>query len=173
MKLTTSLTAYITSIVAANYLTSHYGLVPVGFGLLVTAGTFAAGAALLLRDFVHRYGGYQWALAGIAAGAVLSWLLADPFIALASTVAFTAAELVDLLVFIPTRNRSGFTSAALISNIISTPIDTILFLWIAGFPLTFNAVEGQFIGKVVWATLIPLAFYVVGRRAVLRQSVRV
>lgn len=158
MKLYISLTAYIAAIVAANYLTSHYGLVSVGWGFLVTAGTFAAGFALLARDFVQRYGNVRWSLGAIAVGALLSWWLADPFIALASTVAFAGAELVDLLVFTPLRER-GFFVAALTSNIVSAPIDTVLFLWVAGFPLTLAAVEGQFIGKVVWATLVPLAIW--------------
>jgi len=173
LKLSISLTAYTASIVVANYLTSHYGLVSVGFGFLVTAGTFAAGFALLARDFVQRYGNVRWALGAIGVGALLSWWLADPFIALASTVAFAGAELVDLAVYTPARRRTGFVKAALLSNIISAPIDTILFLWVAGFPLTLNAVEGQFVGKVIWATLVPLTIYLVGRRVVLRQSVRV
>lgn len=164
-----SLTAYVVAIVAANYLTSHYGLVSVGFGLLVTAGTFAAGFALLARDFVQRYGSIRWALVAIGVGAVLSWFLASPALAVASTVAFAGAELVDLAVYTPTRERAGFVTAALISNVISAPIDTVLFLWLARFPLTFNAVEGQFIGKVVWATLVPLALFIVARAATRRE----
>lgn len=172
MRLSISLASYIAAIVAANYLTVNYGLVSVGFGMLVTAGTFAAGFALLARDFVQRHGGVFWALGAIGAGALLSWSLASPGIVLASTVAFLAAELVDLLIFTPLRSR-GFVTAALTSNIVSAPIDTVLFLWLAGFPVTVTAVEGQFVGKVVWATLVPLAVYLVGRRVVLRQSLRV
>ena len=41
-----ALATYIASIVAANWMTTTFGLVPIGFGLLVTAGTFAAGFAL-------------------------------------------------------------------------------------------------------------------------------
>lgn len=159
---------YIASIVAANIMTAHLGLVPVGFGLLVTAGTFAAGFALLARDFVHQAGGLQLVLAGIVAGAVLSWFMASPALAVASTVAFTAAELVDLLVFTPLR-RHGFARAALASNVVSAPVDTIAFLVLAGFPLTWPAVAGQLVGKLLWATLVPLALYVGGRRAVRRE----
>ena len=171
MRLTLSILAFAASIVAANYLTSEYGLVPGGFGLLVTAGTYAAGFALLARDFVHRYGGVRWALAAVLAGSVASWFLASPGIAVASTVAFLGAELIDLLVFTPLRERKGFIPAALVSNIASAPTDTILFLWIAGFGVTAEAVGGQFIGKVLWATLIPLAIYWIARRALLREPV--
>lgn len=159
MKLYLSLAAYIAAIVTANYVTVHYGLVSVGFGFLVTAGTFAAGFALLARDFVQRYGNVKWALAAIGIGAVLSWFLASPALAVASTVAFAGAELVDLSVYTPARRKTGFIGGAILSNIVSAPIDSVLFLWLAGFPLTLAAVEGQFVGKVVWATLVPLAIY--------------
>ncbi|MBC7644234.1 MAG: VUT family protein [Thermoleophilia bacterium] len=163
MKLYLSLAAYVAAIVTANYMTSNYGLVPVGLGLLVTAGTFAAGFALLARDFVQRYGNVRWALGAIAVGAALSWLFASPGLVLASTVAFAAAEMVDLLIYTPMRKR-GFIPAALLSNVVSAPIDTVLFLWLAGFPLTLAAVEGQFIGKVLWATIVPLALFAAAKR---------
>ena len=49
-RLTFAAAAYLLTVVAANWLTDRYGLVPVGFGLLVTAGTFAAGLSLVCRD---------------------------------------------------------------------------------------------------------------------------
>lgn len=169
LKAAIAVSAYVAAIVAANVLTFHFGLVPVGFGLLVTAGTYAAGFALLARDFVHRYAGLPWVFVGIAFGIVLSWLLASPAIALASAVAFGVAELVDLGVYSWAQPR-GFVKAALVSNMVSAPIDTVLFLAIAGFPLTFEAIVGQYVGKVVYATLIPLAIFV-GVRALLRKPV--
>lgn len=171
MKLAASIAAYAAAIITANLMTAHLGLVPVGFGLIVSAGTFAAGFALLARDLVHRHGGLKWALAAIAIGAIASWFLASPQLAIASTVAFAAAELVDLTIYAPTRKRYGFATAAITSNIISAPIDTILFLHLAGFGVTPEAVAGQFIGKVLWATLLPLAIYALGRHALLRQPV--
>lgn len=158
---------YAATVVLANVLTDQLGLVSVGFGLLVTAGTYAAGLALLARDFVHRHAtavlgpraGVSYALAAVLAAGVASWFLASPGLAVASTVAFLAAELVDLAVFLPTRERWGFLTGALTSNVVSAPIDTVLFLWIAGFPITADAVGGQFIGKVLWATIVPLAVW--------------
>lgn len=38
-----AVTAYLATIVVANWLTAEYGFVPVGLGLLATAGTYAAG----------------------------------------------------------------------------------------------------------------------------------
>jgi hypothetical protein len=169
MKLGLSLAGYVLSIILANMLTAQFGLVPAGFGLVVTAGTYAAGFALLFRDFVQRYGRIRWALAAIAVGGILSALLASPAIALASTVAFLVAELVDLGVFTPLRRRVGFARAVIYSNLVSAPVDTVIFLWLAGFPVTWPAVLGQFLVKMVWATIIPLCIYTTVRhRAVLR-----
>lgn len=167
---TIAMACYITAIVAANIITNHYGMVPVGFGLMVTAGTYAAGLALLARDYVHRYAGVPWVLAGITIGGLVSWLTTTPSLALASTVAFVGAELLDLGVFAAIYDRLGMFGGALISNIVSAPVDTLLFLWLAGFPVTVASVSGQFIGKVLWATLIPLCIVEL-TRAVLRQPV--
>lgn len=161
-KLLIAITVHTAAIVAANWMTATLGLIPIGFGLVVTAGTFAAGFALLARDFVHRYGGIWWAFVGILLGAVISWFMSTPALAVASAVAFGAAELVDLLVFTPLR-KHGFIRAAVVSNIVSAPIDTVLFLAIAGFPITWEAVLGQFVGKVILATLIPIALYAAAR----------
>lgn len=163
-----SFIVYIAAIIAANIATAHLGLVPVGFGLVVTAGTFAAGFALLARDVVHRHGGAWLALAGITFGAGLSLWLVPPALALASLVAFTVAELADLLVYARLRRR-GFVRAAAVSNVIAAPLDTVLFLWLAdpvleGPTLTAHAVAGQLVAKLVIATAIPLALYVAARR---------
>lgn len=159
MKLIASLTAYLLAIVLANYLTDQYGLVSVGFGLMVTAGTFAAGFALVARDGVRETAGARWRwwiAAAIALGCGLSYFLASPQLALASAVAFGGAEVVDTVVYEWARRR-GVVVGVLTSNAASAPVDTVLFLQLAGFPLTWSAVLGQFIAKYLWATLLPLA----------------
>ena len=163
-----ALAVYIGAILAANILSAHYGLVSVGFGLLVSAGTYAAGFALLSRDFVHRYLGLPAVLAGILVGLFLSWFLATPALAMASATAFLIAEVADLLVFLWIRPR-GFVRAALASNIVSAPVDTVLFLWIAGFPLMYESIVGQMVGKILWATMVPLLVFVM-IRAVVRRN---
>jgi uncharacterized PurR-regulated membrane protein YhhQ (DUF165 family) len=161
---------YVAAVVLANVVTERLGLVSVGFGLLVTAGTYAAGFALLARDFVHRFGGRRWALGAIALGGAISWALSSPALAVASTVAFVSAELVDMGVYEPIRRAKGFIQGALVSNIVSAPIDTVVFLSLAGFPLTVETVVGQFVGKVLWATALPLALYWLWRRFSSRRS---
>lgn len=167
-----ALTAYITAIVAANWLTTRYGLVPVGFGLITTAGTYAAGAALLLRDAVQDALGWRWVIAGIGAGAALTWFT-SPALAVASTVAFLLAELLDTAVYTPLRNH-GWARAALASGIVGAIADTYAFLALAGFPITAQTVGGQLVGKALWATAVPVLLVVAirqVRRAVHRDPI--
>lgn len=153
-----ALVSYVSVVVVANIMTDRMGLLPVGFGLLVPAGTYAAGAALLARDFVHRYGGRYWSIGAIVVAAMLSWFMSSPGIAVASVAAFLIAEIIDLIVFVALRPR-GFVRAALASNVVAAPLDTFVFLTLAGFPLTIETMLGQMIGKIVWATILPLAIY--------------
>jgi uncharacterized PurR-regulated membrane protein YhhQ (DUF165 family) len=157
-----ALTAYILAITAANWLTTRYGLVPVGFGLITTAGTYAAGAALLLRDVVQDLCGWRWVIAGIAAGSVLT-AATSPALAVASTVAFLLAELLDMAVYTPLRDR-GWARAALLSGIVGAVADTYAFLALAGFPITVQTVGGQFVGKTLWATALPVLAVLVVRQ---------
>jgi uncharacterized PurR-regulated membrane protein YhhQ (DUF165 family) len=158
--------AYLGAIVAANWLTAHYGFVPVGFGLLATAGTYAAGLAFVARDAVQDSAGRLGVLAALVAGAGLSWWLSNPALALASAAAFGFSELVDMTVYTPLRSR-GYIRAALASNLVGSVVDTFIFLWLAGFGLTPLVVAGQLVGKV-WVT-VTVVFGVVVVRAVLRQ----
>jgi uncharacterized PurR-regulated membrane protein YhhQ (DUF165 family) len=165
-----ALIAYILAIVAANWLTSRYGLVPVLPGLLVTAGTYAAGAALLLRDVAQDAAGWFAVLAAIAVGGIASWLLASPALAVASVAAFLVAELADMAVYTPLRRR-GWARAVLVSNIVGAVLDTVVFLRLAGFGITSVGVAGQLVGKVVWAAILPVVLIEGVRRAVPRDTV--
>ena len=166
-----AIVSFLASIVLANWLTSRYGLVEVGLGLLATAGAFAAGASLLARDAVQVTAGRKAALVAIVSGCIVSWFVGDGRIALASAAAFFLAELLDFFVFTTLRSRLGtFESAAVGSNIVSAPVDTLAFLAIAGFPLTAAGFAGQMVGKLVWATAVPVALYCL-IHALLRKSV--
>lgn len=162
--------AYMTAIIAANVLTDRYGMVPVWPGIAATAGTYAAGLALLARDVVQDTAGRRPVLAAIAAGAVLSAWLATPQLAVASALAFAVAETVDMAVYTPLRRR-GWGRAALTSGLVGAVADTVLFLWLAGFPV-WAALPGQLIGKAVWATAVPVVLVLAvreARRALPRQ----
>lgn len=159
--------AFLTLIVVANWLTSNYGLIPVGFGLVATAGTWAAGLVLLARDVVQDTAGHKVMLTCIAVGAILSAALASPQIALASGMAFALSELLNWAVYTPIR-RHGWARAVVPSNIAGAFLDTVVFLSIAGFPI-WSAVPGQMLAKTVATLAVVIPVVVI--RALLRQPI--
>lgn len=167
---------FIGTIALANWLTSRFGFVPVGFGFTATAGTFAAGFALALRDLTQDTTGRLGVLAVIIGGAALSFLIADPLIAAASGAAFLISELADFAVYTPLRARSRlgdrrWTGAVIASNAAGAIIDTVAFLGIAfGAAAILPAMAGQLVGKS-WATIAYLAIGLGVARALFRQPV--
>lgn len=157
------LAVYMAAIIAANWMTATYGLVPVGFGLKVTAGTFAAGAVLLVRDRLQLVANRWWVLGAIIGGALLSAVTSTPAIAVASGVAFIVSEMVDWAVFSPLRGRS-LPLAVVVSSVVAAPVDTVLFLYLAGFGVTWQAVLGQFLVKTAMALVTAALIVVWGRR---------
>ena len=149
---------FIGCIVGANYTVTHYGMVPVGLGMLAPAGVYFAGATFVLRDTVHDLFGRWLTIGLIVAGAALSALL-SPQLAVASGAAFLLAELADLVVYTPLRRR-GYVRAAVASNLVGAVVDSFVFLTLAGFPLTFA--PGQIAGKA-WITAVVVALVAVVR----------
>ncbi len=164
----TACAAFCLLVVAANWLTTVYGLVPVGLGLMATAGTWCAGLVLLARDVVQDLTGRVAVLVLIAAAAIGSAVLAGPQLALASGAAFAVSELADLAVYSPLR-RKGWGRAAFLSGLVGSAVDSVLFLAIAGFPV-WQAMPGQMFAKMA-ATVAVVTPVVVGR-ALLRNRLR-
>lgn len=156
---------FIGTIVAANIVTTRYGVVPIGFGLAATAGTYFVGLAFILRDAVQDLLG-RWVFAVIGAGAVLSFAVSSPTIALASVVAFLLSELADLAVYTALRDR-GYLRASVASNVVGAVVDTAVFLTLAGFALS-QAFVGQVAGKLA---LTLLAVLLVGGVRLIRRTV--
>lgn len=149
----TAVAAYLGVVVAANWLVEHYGIVPVGFGLLAPAAVYAVGVALVLRDLVQWSLGRRWALAALAVAAGLSYLVAAPAVATASAVAFAASELLDFAVF--TWLAPRWARAVFIGGVAGLALDSVLFLSIAFGSLTL--LPGQLLGKfygIALATLV-------------------
>ncbi|GII65338.1 hypothetical protein Skr01_54230 [Sphaerisporangium krabiense] len=155
-----ALLAYIATIPAANLAVTHLGAVPVGFGYVAPAGVYMVGLALVLRDLSREAAGRFAVLAAIAVGIVLSYLLADPDLAMASAVAFAVAELADFGVYEPLRRR-GLMIAILASNAIGLLVDSLLFLNLAFGSLEY--LPGQILGKA-WMTLAAVAALALLRR---------
>jgi uncharacterized PurR-regulated membrane protein YhhQ (DUF165 family) len=83
------------------------------------------GMIFVLRDYAQRAIGHH-VLWGMAIGAVLSYLLADPFVAIASVLAFVASELTDWGLY--TITKKPFYKRVWISSLVSAPVDTAVFL---------------------------------------------
>lgn len=141
------------SLLAANYVTTDYGFVPVGFGLSATAGTFFAGFALAARDAINDAWGRWAVVVVILAGTAVSFAMSAPAIAIASATAFLVAEGLDFAVYVPIRNRAKFGDkrwalAVVASNIVGAIADTVVFLGIAfGAAAIMPALPGQLVGK--------------------------
>ena len=153
--------AFAATIPLANFLIGNVGtvcipdgpcLLPVGFGLTAPSGVLVVGASLVLRDMVHEAGGAKAALIAIGIGGLLSALFAAPALLIASVLAFTMAELADLAVYAPLRERRLWL-AVLLSGIAGAIVDSAVFLLIAFGSLEF--IEGQILGKL-WMTLLAL-----------------
>jgi uncharacterized PurR-regulated membrane protein YhhQ (DUF165 family) len=129
-------------------------MIPVGFGMTAPSGVLMVGAALVLRDQVQEHLGTRWSLGGILLGAILSYLLADPFIALASIFAFGVSELVDFAAYTYVR-KYGRALAVAVSGLVGAIMDSIAFLYIAFGSLAY--VEGQIFGKLVISLLAAIA----------------
>lgn len=147
------LALYVLTIPLANWAITTYGVVPVGFGLMAPAGVLFAGLAFTFRDLVHDSLGRWWTLLAIGAGALLSLVVSDPFVAVASAAAFTVSELADFAVFSRIRQRS-WMGAVLASNTVGLALDSVTFLWIAFSDLSF--LPGQIVGKA-YMTLAAVA----------------
>ncbi|GAA2484925.1 hypothetical protein GCM10010406_21470 [Streptomyces thermolineatus] len=160
LRATATLTGYIATIPAANLLVTHYGAVPVAPGLVAPAGVYMVGLALVLRDLARETAGRAAVIAAIGAGAVLSWLLADPALAVASAAAFAVAETLDFAVYEPLRKR-GLVVAMVASNVVGLIADSLIFLWLAFGSLAY--LPGQAVGKA-WMTVAAIVVITVMRR---------
>lgn len=86
-----------------------------------------AGIVYLMRDFAQQELGHRVFIAMFIGGG-LSYGLADPMIANASILAFSVGELIDWFIF--TLTARPLSQRLLWSASLSTPIDTLIFLWV-------------------------------------------
>lgn len=127
-------------VAASNYLVQfpvQATLGGVNLADLLTWGAFTYPVAFLVTDLTNRRFGPQAArtvvLAGFALAVVLSVFLATPRIAIASGSAFLTAQLLDVAIFNRLREQRWW-QAPLISSVIGSLVDTVLFFSIAFAP---------------------------------------
>ncbi|MEM1047164.1 MAG: VUT family protein [Pseudomonadota bacterium] len=128
---------------ASNYLVQFPVMAQVGavnLADLLTWGAFTYPAAFLVTDLTNRHFGPSVArrvvFAGFLMAVILSAVLFNPRIAMASGTAFLAAQLLDVAVFDRLRNGIWW-SAPLVSSVLGSLLDTALF-----FSLAFSASFG-------------------------------
>ena len=119
---------YIALIVLVNI---GYSVIPLVslFGEMFPPMSLVVGLIFVARDYAQREIGHRVIVAMLFAG-FLSWAMADPYVALASVVAFFISELIDWLVYSWT--WQPFHQRVLISSVAATPVDSSVFLYMIG-----------------------------------------
>ena len=186
-------------VVASNFLVQfpvQLNLGSIQLAEILTWGAFTYPVAFLITDLANRKFGPSNARLVVAAGfilaVVLSIWLATPRIAIASGTAFLVAQLLDVSIFDRLRN-STWWRASLISSLLGSAVDTVLFFGLAfapafgmldfggedgslGFgvpflsvgaevPLWISLAAGDFIVKVLVGLAMLLPYGVVARRS--------
>ena len=145
--------AMVVVVVASNFLVQF----PVQLNLggiqlveILTWGAFTYPVAFLITDLANRKFGPSNARLVVAAGFVLAVILsiwlATPRIAIGSGTAFLVAQLLDVSIFDRLRNSSWWR-APLISSLLGSALDTVLFFGLAFAPafgmLDFGGEDGS------------------------------
>jgi len=117
---------YIATVVGINLAFAYIPPIVLFDGTIFTVGSVIAGLVFVARDFAQREVGHKVVLLLMAAAGLLSYLLADPFVAIASIAAFAISELSDYIVY--SKYKGDFNKRVVISSLVSVPIDTAVFL---------------------------------------------
>lgn len=121
---------YVVSIVVINWLYTVLPVINVPLFGFWPVTSLAVGFVFVLRDLAQNEVGSRNVLWAMAAGATISFYLADPKVAVASALAFIASEVADWAVY--TFMNLSMRNRILMSSLISTPVDSFLFLHLIG-----------------------------------------
>jgi uncharacterized PurR-regulated membrane protein YhhQ (DUF165 family) len=139
---------YVSSVVLVNWGFSNFP----GYELFWST---VVGTIFITRDLAQRAVGKWWILIAMAGAGAISYVMANPFVAVASILAFAVSELADWAVF--TLSRRPLHDRILISSTIATPLDSAVFLGMLGLlspPLFAAQVASKMLSAVVvWAAL--------------------
>jgi len=145
---------YLSAIVLANLGFTYLPMIALPFGEMFAPMSLVVGFVFVLRDFAQKEIGHK-VLGLMTIGIVASYFLADPFVAVASAVAFAISELCDWAYY--SVSEKPMKDRILISSAISTPVDSAAFMLIAGFFSWYGfaiMVISKMIGAyVVWRKL--------------------
>lgn len=141
---------YIVLIVLVNWGFTVTPLIPLPTGDMFPPMSLVVGFVFVSRDFAQREIGHS-VIVAMLVGAVLSYFMADPYVALASLVAFLISEGADWAIY--TWTKKPFAQRILLSSIASTPIDSAVFLAMIGH-LSATAVVVMTLSKMIGAIII-------------------
>lgn len=144
------LALYIGSVVLVNILFSYVPMIEVPTIGLLSPVAILVGFTFILRDYAQRTSGH-FVLVAMALATLISYLMADPFVATASAIAFASSEIADYAVYSATKRP--FRERMAISSLISAPIDTFVFLYLIG-AFTWGTVALMILAKLVAVVLI-------------------
>lgn len=144
---------YVLTVLVVNIAFTVVPPIDLGFGVF-TPVALVVGVVFVVRDFAQRAVGH-WVLLAMLIGTFLSFMMAEPAIAVASALSFAASEFVDWATY--TATRRPFRTRVLYSTLLGAPIDTVLFLYLVDMfePANFVLMTA---GKFIAAILIRL-FY--------------
>lgn len=144
---------YVAAIILVNWLFAALPMVETPLGAWPPA-SLIVGFVLILRDMAQREVGHSVLIAMLAAG-VITYVMVDPFIAVASVSAFLVSETADWIVY--TVTRRPLRDRILASSAVSSPLDSVVFLGFIGFlsPASFILQTlSKFVGAlVIWGVL--------------------
>lgn len=141
---------YIALIVAVNWLFTVVPLVDLPGGEKWPPASLIVGLIFVARDFAQREIGHRVIFAMLIAGGI-SYVMADPFVALASVTAFLISEFADWAVY--TFTGRPFSQRILLSSIIGTPLDSAVFLLMIGH-FSLIGVVAMTLSKMVGAVVV-------------------
>ena len=141
--------SYIVTIVLINIGFVYVPLIPF-YDTMYPPMSLIVGFVFVFRDFAQNEIGHKVVFAMIL-GALLSYVMANPYVAIASLVAFAVSEAFDWGIYSFT--KKPFRERILISSLVSTPIDSALFLYILG-NFSLLATVTMFVSKMLGALAI-------------------
>ena len=141
---------YIGLIVLVNWGFSVVPLIEITGGEKWPPMSLLVGFIFVARDFAQREIGHRVIFAMLIA-ALLSYVMANPFVAIASLIAFLISEFADWAVY--TFTGRSFSQRVLISSAVGTPLDSIAFLGIIGH-LSVTSVIVMTVSKMLGALLV-------------------
>ena len=136
--------AYIVSIAMINIGFVYVPLIPF-YDTMYPPMSIVVGLIFILRDFAQKEIGHRVFIAMLI-GAFLIYIMANPYIAVASLVAFLVSETVDWGVYSFT--KKPLHQRILFSSLISTPIDSAIFLIMIG-NFSILATTTMFVSKML------------------------